>query len=143
MPCGRFENVNGVVALCPWATVTVKPDVVTVKAPCACDALSIEKVSDVLAPPPGAGLKTATLAVPTAAKSAAGIVAVNCVALTRVVALVEPFQRTVAPETKPPPVTVKRTLAEPVAADIGDRPVIVGIAFGFVGATDTVMVPAT
>jgi hypothetical protein len=114
---------------------------VTVKAPCACGTLSVEKVNAVLDPPPGAGLKTATSAVPTAAKSAANIVAVNCVALTRVVARVEPFQRTVAPETKPPPVTVKTTLAEPAVADIGEMPVIVGMLFGFVGATDTVIVP--
>ena len=121
--------------------MTVELDMVTVKAPCACGGLSIEKVNDVLDPPPGAGLKTATSAVPTVAKSAASIVAVNCVALTRVVARVEPFQRTVAPETKPSPVTVKTTFAEPAIADIGDMVVIVGMLFGFVSATDTVIVP--
>ena len=121
--------------------MTVELDMVTVKAPCAWGPLSIEKVSDVLDPPPGAGLKTATSAVPTAAKSAASIVAVSCVVLTRVVARVAPFQRTVAPETKLPPVTVKTTLAEPAVADIGEMLVIVGMLFGFVGATDTVIVP--
>ena len=122
--------------------MTVELDMVTVKAPCACGGLSIEKVNDVLDPPPGAGLKTATSAVPTVAKSAASIVAVNCVALTRVVARVEPFQRTVAPETKLPPVTVKTTFAAaPAVADIGNMLVIVGMLFGFVGATDTVIVP--
>ena len=116
---------------------------VTVKVPCACGALSIEKVSDVLDPPPGAGLKTATSAVPTAVKSAARIVAVNCVALTKVVARALPFQRTVAPETKPPPATVKVKLAELAAVDIGDKLAISGMLFGVVGATDTVIVPTT
>ena len=111
------------------------------KAPCACCELSIEKVSDGLLPPPGAGLKTVTSAVPTVVKSVARIAAVNCVALTKVVARALPFQRTVAPETKLPPVTVKVELAEPAIAVIGDRLTIVGILFGVVGATDTVMVP--
>ena len=118
-------------------------DAVTVKAPCACCELSIEKVSDVLLPPPGAGLKTVTSAVPTVDKSVARIVVVNCVALTKVVARALPFQRTVAPETKPPPVTVKAELAEPAAAVIGDRLAMIGTLFGLVGATVSVIVPPT
>jgi len=116
---------------------------VTVNAPCACCGLSIEKVSDVLLPPPGVGLKTATSAVPTTLKSAARIVAVNCVGLTKVVARALPFQRTVAPETKLFPVTVNAKLPEPAAAVIGDRLAIVGILFGVVGVGDTVIVPPT
>ena len=124
--------------------MTVELDMVTVKAPCACGTLSIEKVSDVLDPPPGAGLKTATSAVPTALKSAARTVAVNCVILTKVVARALPFQRTVAPEKKLPPVTVKVKLPEPAAAAvIGDRPAIIGMLLGVVGAPDTVIVPPT
>jgi hypothetical protein len=115
-----------------------------VKAPCACCGLSIEKVSDVLLPPPGAGLKTATSAVPTALKSDARIVAVNCVGLTKVVARTLPFQRTLDPETKLPPVTVKVKLAEPAAAAvIGERLATIGTLFGVVGATDTVIIPPT
>ena len=123
--------------------MTVELDMVTVKAPCAWGPLSIEKVSDVLDPPPGAGLKTATSAVPTALRSAARTVTVNCAALTKVVARALPFQRTVAPETKLPPVTVKAKLAEPAAAVIGDRLAIIGMLFGVVGATDTVIIPPT
>jgi hypothetical protein len=114
-----------------------------VKAPGACGRLSIEKVSDVLVPPPGAGLKTATPAAPTDVKSEAGIVAVNCVPFTRVVALVEPFHRTVAPDTKPLPVTVKVRFGEPALTVIVDRPVIVGMLFGTIGGAETVIVPPT
>jgi hypothetical protein len=112
-------------------------DAANVNAP----ALSIEKVDDGLGPPAGAGLKTVMSAVPIAARSAARIVAVNWVALTNVVARVEPFQRTVAPETKPLPVTVRTRLVEPAVAVIGDRPAIDGIPFGTAGAADTVIVP--
>ena len=96
-----------------------------------------------LVPPPGAGLKTATPAVPTEVKSAAGIVAVNCVALTNVVARVEPFHRTVAPETKPAPVTVKVKAGDPAVTVMVDSPVIVGMLFGTMGGMETVIVPPT
>jgi hypothetical protein len=103
----------------------------------------MEKVSDVLVPPPGAGLKMATPAVPAEVKSAAGIVAVNCVALTNVVARTEPFHRTVAPETRLPPVTVKVRFGEPAVTVIVDRLVMVGMLFGTIGGTETVIIPPT
>ena len=54
-------------------------------------------------PPPGAGVATVTSAVPSAARSLAGIVAFNCVPLTNVVVRFAPFQRTtdVRHETAP------------------------------------------
>src|SRR2546421_285290 len=45
-------------------------------------------------PPPGAGVTTVTDAVAAAARSEAGIAAVSCVALTKVVVRAAPFQRT-------------------------------------------------
>ncbi len=49
--------------------------------------LAIAKVSTFEAPPPGAGLNTVTEAVPAAARSVAGMTALNCVLLSRVVLL--------------------------------------------------------
>ena len=45
-------------------------------------------------PPPGAGENTVTCALPAVAMSAAGMAALNCVALTTVVVRSVPFQRT-------------------------------------------------
>src|SRR5579872_4190505 len=104
----------------------------------------MEKVYDVLVPP-GAGFMMATSAVPTVDKSAAKIVALNCVVLTKVVVRAEPFQRTVAPATKPLPCTVNTKLDEPAAVFIGDRLAITGKPLeigGGGGAVKTVIVPA-
>ena len=54
-------------------------------------------------PPPGAGLRTVTLAVPVVTISVAGIKAVSCVPLTNVVVRLEPFHRTIEPFTKSVP----------------------------------------
>ena len=67
------------------------------------------------APPPAAVM----LALPAAAIRFAGTVALNCVALMDVVASGEPFHCTVAPETKPVPVTVNVKAAPPAVAEIG------------------------
>jgi hypothetical protein len=123
--------------LCPWVTVTTGVDGVTVKPPVATGALSIENVCDAELPP-GAGLETTTSADPTVVKSAATIVAVNWVGLTKVVTRAAPFQRTVAPETKPLPFTVKTRLGEPAVVVIGEMLTIAGIP-GY----PTVIVPAT
>src|SRR5205085_10336419 len=72
-------------------------------------------------PPPGAGLNTETCAVPALAMSLAGICALTCVALTKVVARLSPFQRTTEPLTKFVPVTVKVKAALPAMADFGVR----------------------
>src|SRR5439155_13134505 len=84
------------------------------------------KVCAAEVPPPGAGVTTVTEAVPVAARSAAGIAAVSCVALTKVVVRAAPFHWTVAPFTKPLPVSVSVKPAPPTMALDGDSVVSVG-----------------
>src|SRR6267143_5645078 len=84
------------------------------------------KVCAAEVPPPGAGVTTVTEAVPVAARSAAGIAAVSCVALTKVVVRAAPFHCTVAPFTKPLPVSVSVKPAPPTIALDGDSVVSVG-----------------
>src|SRR5438309_1013735 len=88
--------------------------------------LLIENVRAADVPPPGAGVTTVTEAVPVAAMSAAGIAAVSCVALTKVVVRAAPFHWTVAPFTKPLPVSVSVKPAPPTMALDGDSVVSVG-----------------
>jgi hypothetical protein len=57
-------------------------------------------------PPPGAGVVTVTATMAAEAREAAGIVAVNCVEFTKVVAIAEPPKLTIEPVTKFVPVTV-------------------------------------
>src|SRR5262249_27447402 len=83
-------------------------------------------------PPPGAGLKTVTCAVPALATSLAGICAVNCVALTKAVCRSAPFQRTIAPLTKLVPVTVKLKAALPACAAFGFELASGGVGLGCV-----------
>src|SRR5207249_4118769 len=77
-------------------------------------------------PPPGSGVKTVTEAVPTAARSAAGMAAVSCVPLTNVVVRAVPFQRTSEVATKFVPVTVSVKSVPPAAALLGVRVESVG-----------------
>src|SRR5882724_10918649 len=77
-------------------------------------------------PPPGAGLNTVTDAVPTAATSVAGIAAVSCVAETKVVVRLAPFQRTIDPVMKLVPFMVSVNAGPPAAAEVGLKPVVVG-----------------
>src|SRR5437762_9464052 len=88
--------------------------------------LLMENVRAADVPPPGAGVTTVTEAVPVAAMSAAGIAAVSCVALTKVVVRAAPFHCTVAPFTKPLPVSVSVKPAPPTIALAGDSEVSVG-----------------
>lgn len=57
-------------------------------------------------PPPGLGLETRTLATPAIPTRLAGIAAVSCVALTKVVGSRVPPKETWEPETKLVPFTV-------------------------------------
>src|SRR2546421_117816 len=77
-------------------------------------------------PPSTPGIVTVTWAVPTAAMSEAGIAAVTCVGLTRVVVRAAPFQRTLAPMSNPVPVSVSVNPAPPAVALEGDSVVSVG-----------------
>src|SRR5262249_31308977 len=78
-------------------------------------------------PPPGAGLKTFTLAVPAAATSGARICAVSCVLLTNVVARSPPFHRTTALGAKFAPLTVSANPELPAIIESGLRLVSLGI----------------
>ena len=76
------------------------------KTTCAAGVV-IQKYCTFDVPPPGTGFATVMLAVPVVATSAAGTFAVNCDALTKVVARALPFQFTVAPETNQVPFAVR------------------------------------
>ena len=88
--------------------------------------LLIEKVAVLDVPPPGAGLKTVTFAVPAVAMSVAGMLAVSRVSLTYVVVRSLPFQRRTEPLTKFVPLTVRANAEPPAMALAGLRLVIVG-----------------
>ena len=77
-------------------------------------------------PPPGAGLVTATVAVPAVAISAAVIAAVSCVAFTNVVVLAAPLNFTTEVNTNPVPLTVRVKAAPPAVALDGERELSVG-----------------
>jgi hypothetical protein len=81
-------------------------------------------------PPPGVGLKTVMLNVPAFATSAAEILAVSCVPLTKVVVRSAPFQRTIDPLTNPVPFTVKVKAAAPRERIDGEIVDIVGAGLG-------------
>ena len=80
-------------------------------------------------PPPGVGLKTVICAVPALTMSAAGICAVNCVVLTKVVVRAVPFQRITEAGTKPVPVAVNVKVPEPCNAEAGLMLVNTGAGF--------------
>jgi hypothetical protein len=70
-------------------------------------------------PPPGVGVNTVTVAVPAEATSAAGTVALSCVAETYVVVRLVPFHLTTEDEMKLFPVTANVNEELPTAADEG------------------------
>src|SRR4029077_4942944 len=77
---------------------------------------------------PPHGVATVIEAVPAVAISAAGTVAVSCVAETNVVASGLPFQFTVDPETKLVPLTVSVSCGPPAPVQVGLSELIVGTA---------------
>ena len=82
--------------------------------------LSMVKVCAFDAPPPGDGFETVTFTVPAVAMSVESIAAVTCAAFTKVVVRGEPPQRTVAPFTKLPPLTVSVKPEPPATALAGE-----------------------
>ena len=98
--------------------------------------LLMVKVRALDVPPPGEGFSTVTEAVPPVAMSLAGTEAVTCVLLTYVVVSPVPFHRTVDPETKFVPVTVRVNAAPPAVAEVGERVVMVGTALFTVKLTE-------
>ena len=77
-------------------------------------------------PPPGAGLVTVTAGVPVEAMLAAGMAAVNCVELTKVVAGADPPKLTIEAATKFVPLIVSVKAAPPATVLFGEIVVIVG-----------------
>ena len=100
----------------PWGAVIFAMTVPSMVRFCAAATVKV-CAGDV--PPPGAGVKTVTWAVPGAAVSAARSVAVNRVALTKVVVRSVPFQRTCEPVIKFEPLTVSAKPAPPAVALAG------------------------
>src|SRR4029450_819121 len=75
-------------------------------------------------PPIGAGFDTVMTALPGAAISLAGIVAVSSVALEDVVGRSAPFQRTTEADIKPVPLIVRLKVPLPAAAEPGRTPLL-------------------
>jgi hypothetical protein len=71
--------------------------------------------------------------VPSKAVSTAGTAAVNCVELTKVVASADPPMSTVEAATKFVPLTVSVRAPPPTAALFGERPVMIGTGFDWIG----------
>ena len=92
-------------------------------------------------PPPGVGLKTVIGKLPTAAISLARIAAVNCVALTNVVTLSTPLNRTTELLSKLMPLTVKGNARSPAVLLVVDNVVIAGTGWLTVKFTSWVDVP--
>jgi hypothetical protein len=89
----------------------------------------IENVELPLIPPPGVGVETDTVAVPTLATNVAETEAVNCVALTYVVVSDVPFHKIVEPFIKLLPVTVNVNAALPATLVLGLIELKTGIGF--------------
>src|SRR5439155_19367108 len=90
------------------------------------DARPTVKGSALEVPPLGSGLTTATLAVPTAAISDAGIAAVSRVAEAYVVGRSAPFHSTFELATKFVPVRASVKSPPPTVAELGSRRASVG-----------------
>ena len=102
-------------------TVTLEPGAAVVALTDSVGAVAMVNVNAAEVPPPGAGVKTDTCAVPTAAMSAAAIAACSCVALTNVVARSDPFQRTTDAFVNDEPFTVNVNPEPPAIVAAGDR----------------------
>jgi len=91
-------------------------------------------VSALEVPPPGAGLTTVTWAVAAVPMSLAGIAAVSCVLLTKVVVRSLPFHRTTELDRKFVPLTVRVKPELPAVALEGEMELIAGTGFGCMAA---------
>jgi hypothetical protein len=81
-------------------------------------------------PPADAGLVTVTAGVPVEAMLEAGMAAVNCVELTKVVAGAAPPKLTIEDATKFVPLIVSVKAAPPATALFGEIVVIAGVGGG-------------
>src|SRR5882724_2114757 len=105
------------------------------------DGLLIVSVKAVEAPPPGAGFAAVIETVPEEATSLAGIAAVSCVLLTKVVLRLEPFTCTRDPFTKFEPFTVSVKVPLPTTTVAGDRLVSDGTGLLTVKVRDALAPP--
>jgi len=105
------------------------------------DGLLIVSVKAVEAPPPGAGFAAVIETVPEEATSLAGIAAVSCVLLTKVVLRLEPFTCTRDPFTKFEPFTVSVKVPLPTTTVAGDRLVSDGTGLLTVKVRDALVPP--
>ena len=125
-----FGGVPPVARIKPPAVVEVGPIEIIVGA-----GFTVAVTANVCAlevPPPGVGFTTVTLEVPTAATSAARIVAVSVELETKVVTSAEPFQSTTEPDTKSVPLTVRTKSELPAGVELGLSNVVVGAGFKIV-----------
>jgi hypothetical protein len=141
-----LTNVVARALPCHWTTellTKLVPFTVSVNAPVPAlvvvgdidvifgNGLFTVNVTEFDVPPPGAGFVTVTPGVlPGVATSPARITAVNCVALTNVVARAAPPKFTVDVLTKLVPFTVNVNPAEPATILFGESVVTVGTGFG-------------
>ena len=93
------------------------------------EGAAIVKVIAPEVPPPGVGLNTVTEGLPAVAMSLAGIAAVNCAVLTKVVVLATPFQRTCELEMNEEPFTVSVKAPPPAVALVGEMELRTGTGF--------------
>jgi hypothetical protein len=122
-PC--VAKLNEKLAVCPAVIVTgwVGPDI---------EKSSIAKLSEFEEPPPGAGLETVTVALPTEASDVAGTVAVSVVPLLVTVPGTEtPLKMSDAPVWNAVPVATTETAA-PIGAVLGEIDVSVGTGLSIV-----------
>ena len=110
-------------------TVTVAPVTAVVMFGVNVGGELTVNVSGAEVPPPGAGVKTVTCAVPRAAMSSDPIDACNCVALTKVVGRLAPFQRTMEDDMNLLPVTASVNAVPPTAACEGESALAIGAGF--------------
>lgn len=135
-PLGTPETLRPVAPLKPFRLVTVMlvdPDPVWTTLGVPAERLMAKsglgltgKLADAEAPPPGVGLTTVTASVPAVATSLAGILAVSCEALPKVVVRLELFTCTTELRTKFFPLIVRVAAPPPAVALGGGRLVILG-----------------
>ena len=90
------------------------------------DITDTVKVWALEVPPPGVGLNTVMLWAPATVRSVVGMVAVSWVEETKVVVRLEALKRTIEPDTKLVPLTVRVTAGSRLVAVVGEMEVVVG-----------------
>jgi hypothetical protein len=93
------------------------------------------------APPPGAGVKTVTAALPALTRSSPVMAALSCELLIYMVVREEPFHLTTELEMKFDPVTVNVSAPRPADALVGEIAVIPGTGFCVVEEDEELLLP--